>query len=97
MALKIEKGGWILIFLIGLGLVGYSLNKYGVLNIGKFLSKPGSSTAKVDPAAAAGVGPERAALPEDAGLIDQNGGQVWPGIQRVAVAVGVSQGVPGSQ
>jgi len=32
MAVKIEKGGWILIFLIGLALVGYSLDKYGLLN-----------------------------------------------------------------
>jgi len=37
MAVKIEKGGWILIFLIGLALVGYSLNRYGVLDIGKWL------------------------------------------------------------
>jgi NitT/TauT family transport system substrate-binding protein len=34
MAVKIEKGGWVLIFLIGLGLVGYSLNRYGFLNLG---------------------------------------------------------------
>jgi len=34
MALKIEKGGWVLIFLIGLALVGYSLNRYGVINLG---------------------------------------------------------------
>src|SRR5437867_10124375 len=33
MAVKIEKGGWILIFLIGLALVGYSLDRYGVLNL----------------------------------------------------------------
>ena len=33
MALKIERGGWVLIFLIGLGLVAYSLNRYGVLSI----------------------------------------------------------------
>lgn len=33
MAVRIEKGGWILIFLIGLGLVGYSLDKYGVINL----------------------------------------------------------------
>src|SRR5579872_1150441 len=33
MAVKIEKGGWILIFLIGLGLVGYSLDRYGVVNL----------------------------------------------------------------
>ena len=33
MAVKIEKGGWALIFLIGLCLVGYSLAKYGVVNV----------------------------------------------------------------
>jgi len=27
MAVKIEKGGWAFIFLVGLGLVGYSLQK----------------------------------------------------------------------
>lgn len=32
MAVKIERGGWALIFLIGLGLVGYSLQKYGIVN-----------------------------------------------------------------
>ena len=31
MAVKIEKGGWVLIGLIGVGLVGYALNKYGLL------------------------------------------------------------------
>ena len=36
MALKIEKGGWLLIFLIGAALVGYSLNKYGVIDLGKW-------------------------------------------------------------
>jgi NitT/TauT family transport system substrate-binding protein len=37
MAVKIERGGWILIFLIGLALVGYSLEKYGVVNLrGRF-------------------------------------------------------------
>ena len=30
MAVRIEKGGWLLIGLIGLGLVAYSLNKYGI-------------------------------------------------------------------
>src|SRR5438270_6858153 len=34
MAVKIEKGGWFLIFLIGLLLVGYSLKRYGVINLG---------------------------------------------------------------
>ena len=33
MAVKIEKGGWIFIFLIGLGLVGYSLNTYGIIHL----------------------------------------------------------------
>src|SRR5260370_15025474 len=54
MALKIERGGWVLIFLIGLALVGYSLNRYGVLDVSKwFGSKSGTSApsgVKVDPA-----------------------------------------------
>src|SRR5690242_11330955 len=49
MALKIEKGGWILIFLIGLALVGYSLVRYGVIDSSKFGgSKSSSSGDKVD-------------------------------------------------
>ena len=32
MAVKIEKGGWAFIFLIGLALVGYGLYRYGVLD-----------------------------------------------------------------
>jgi NitT/TauT family transport system substrate-binding protein len=36
MALRIEKGGWLLIFLIGAALVGYSLNKYGIIDLGKW-------------------------------------------------------------
>ncbi|SPF42758.1 putative OmpA/MotB domain protein [Candidatus Sulfopaludibacter sp. SbA4] len=56
MALKIERGGWVLIFLIGLGLVAYSLNRYGILEIPGLGSKSASSGtvatnpgAKVDP------------------------------------------------
>ncbi|HXX22942.1 MAG TPA: hypothetical protein VEO19_07325, partial [Terriglobia bacterium] len=45
MAVKIERGGWLLIFLIGLALVGYSLNKYGVLNIGSWFGLRGGTTA----------------------------------------------------
>jgi NitT/TauT family transport system substrate-binding protein len=45
MAVKIERGGWLLIFLIGLALVGYSLNKYGVLNIGSWFGSRGGTTA----------------------------------------------------
>jgi len=49
MAVKIERGGWILIFLVGLGMVGYALNKYGLLDIGKLTSKSSSSSsAKLD-------------------------------------------------
>src|ERR1039457_1353002 len=49
MAVKIEKGGWFLIFLLGVGLVGYALVKYKVIDIGKLTSKSGSSSsAKVD-------------------------------------------------
>lgn len=43
MAVRIQKGGWILIFLIGLGLVGYALNKYGVFNFGSLKSKTAAS------------------------------------------------------
>ena len=35
MAVKIERGGWVLIFLIGVALVGYSLNRYGVIDFSK--------------------------------------------------------------
>jgi len=49
MAVKVERGGWLLIFLIGLALVGYSLNKYGVVNIGSWFGAHGGSAAgKVD-------------------------------------------------
>jgi NitT/TauT family transport system substrate-binding protein len=52
MAVKIEKGGWILIFLIGLALVGYSLVRYGVIDSSKFggsgSSKSVSSGDKLD-------------------------------------------------
>ena len=37
MAVKIERGGWVLIFLIGVALVGYSLNRYGVIDFGKMM------------------------------------------------------------
>ncbi|HSQ19365.1 MAG TPA: ABC transporter substrate-binding protein, partial [Blastocatellia bacterium] len=40
MAVKIERGGWVLIFLIGAAIVGYSLNRYGLIDFSKFV--PGS-------------------------------------------------------
>ncbi len=39
MAVKIEKGGWVLIFLIGLALVGYGLNRYHVIDLEKWTGK----------------------------------------------------------
>ena len=39
MAVKIEKGGWVLIFLIGLALVGYGLNRYNVIDLEKWTGK----------------------------------------------------------
>ena len=46
MAVRINKGGWILIFLIGLGLVGYALNKYGVFDLSSFTSKPKAASGE---------------------------------------------------
>src|SRR5260370_11259988 len=49
MAVKIEKGGWIFIFLIGLVLVGYGLYSYGYLDMGKLSGgKSASSGEKLD-------------------------------------------------
>jgi len=51
MAVKIERGGWVLIFLIGVALVGYSLNRYGIVDFSKWTggeSKTASSGATVD-------------------------------------------------
>src|SRR6266851_8745594 len=36
MAVKIERGGWGLIFLVGVALVGYSLNRYGVIDLSRW-------------------------------------------------------------
>src|SRR5205809_5889417 len=51
MAVKIEKGGWTLIFVIGLALVGYSLNKYEVVNLGGMFGAHAARTpaAAIDP------------------------------------------------
>ncbi len=46
MAVKIERGGWVLIFIIGAALVGYSLARYGLIDLSKFgFGKNSSSTA----------------------------------------------------
>src|SRR5712692_9868620 len=44
MAVKIERGGWVLIFLVGVALVGYSLNRYGVVDFSKWTGS-GKSTS----------------------------------------------------
>jgi NitT/TauT family transport system substrate-binding protein len=43
MAVKIEKGGWLLIFLVGVALVGYSLHRYGIINVGSWLGSRGGA------------------------------------------------------
>ncbi len=66
MAVKIEKGGWFLIFAMGLGITGYALNKYGLLDmimpsakvrqsadVGKVELPQVQDSGKVDVAAAA--------------------------------------------
>lgn len=40
MGVRIEKGGWILIFLLGVALVGYSLHRYGLLDLRRWLGPP---------------------------------------------------------
>jgi NitT/TauT family transport system substrate-binding protein len=60
MAVRIEKGGWILIFLLGLGLVGYSLDRYGYVDLSGWIGKgpakaPGKTAVDVSkPLPAAG-------------------------------------------
>src|SRR5271167_2846706 len=46
MAVKIEKGGWVLIFLIGVVLVGYSLNRYGVIDLSKWTGGKSASASR---------------------------------------------------
>jgi NitT/TauT family transport system substrate-binding protein len=48
MAVKIERGGWVLIFIIGVLLVGYSLNRYGIVNLGFGGAKAASRGETVD-------------------------------------------------
>src|SRR5262245_65034441 len=51
MAVKIEKGGWTLIFALGLGLVAYSLHKYEIINLSSLFgsNSPKASAVAVDP------------------------------------------------
>src|ERR1700723_611325 len=45
MAMKIERGGWVLIFLIGAALVGYSLNRYGIIDFNKMMGSKSTSAS----------------------------------------------------
>jgi hypothetical protein len=49
MAIRIEKGGWAFIFVLGLALVGYSLDKYGVVNLSGLLGKSADKSAGKTP------------------------------------------------
>ncbi|HEY6967941.1 MAG TPA: phosphate ABC transporter substrate-binding/OmpA family protein [Candidatus Angelobacter sp.] len=51
MAVKIEKGGWLIIFLVGLALVGYALYKYDIVDFSKWgggSKGSGGSASKVN-------------------------------------------------
>ncbi len=52
MAVKIEKGGWVTIFLLGAGLVVYALNRYNVIDFGSLFgssSKAPETAQQIDP------------------------------------------------
>lgn len=93
MAVKIEKGGWLLIFIIGLGLVGYALYRYNIVDLGKLgggSKDSGGSVQKVNttdplPVAATTDNPEiRVRL------------NVWVGCAAGLVANGGLNTAPGS-
>lgn len=53
MAVKIERGGWFLIFVIGLALVGYALYRYNIVDFGHLTGSKesgGSSAQKINTA-----------------------------------------------
>jgi NitT/TauT family transport system substrate-binding protein len=94
MAVRIEKGGWILIFLIGLALVGYSLHRYGVFDLRKWLGPPGVREAKeaVDPSKPLDLPASREAETKDV-RVRVN---IWVGCVGGLVANGGLDTAPGS-
>lgn len=111
MAVKIEKGGWLLIFLIGLGLVGYSLYRYGALDAvkrwtGRATSSsasapasPGSESAPVSSSSGSAIDTSQPlALPASAGRDPQVRIRVniWVGCVGGLVANGGLETQPGS-
>src|SRR5215472_3823437 len=47
MAVKIQKGGWLLMFLIGLVLVGYGLHGYGLVDLSKVMPRGATPSGNV--------------------------------------------------
>ena len=45
MAVRIEKGGWVFIFLIGLALVGYGLYHYNIVDVDQWMGKKSAGTS----------------------------------------------------
>ena len=48
MAVKIEKGGWITIFLVGAGLVVYALDRYDVVSLSSLFGGSKTTTKIVE-------------------------------------------------
>ena len=90
MGVRIEKGGWLIIFLIGLGLIGYALDRYGVIKLP--LPLPGRSGRQPTASVAAGGGgaldtSRPLALPAS------SGGPIVPVKVRVNIWVGCAAGL----
>jgi ABC-type nitrate/sulfonate/bicarbonate transport system substrate-binding protein len=49
MAVKIERGGYVLMFLIGVAILGYGLNHYGVIDFGSMMPGNKSSVKSGEP------------------------------------------------
>jgi phosphate transport system substrate-binding protein len=47
MAIKIQKGGWLLMFVIGLVLVGYGLHRYGLVDVSKLMPSGAPASGNV--------------------------------------------------
>jgi len=94
MAVKIEKGGWFLIFLVGVALVGYALNRYGLLNVGKYLHAPGGqSVASAPPVDTSKPLPTSGSAPSNTVKVRVN---IWVGCAAGLVANGGLDTVPDS-
>ncbi len=94
MGVRIEKGGWILIFLLGVALVGYSLHRYGVLDLRRWLGPPETRRAG-EP-----VDTSKPLPPPGAGPVEAKNVRVrvniWVGCVGGLVANGGLDTVPGS-